>query len=65
MHRNINHLCDLMGLNQYQSGKLKMHYDRYDFAHLQQRGVICTICNAWFVAVFRQGVFWGARRFNW
>ncbi len=38
MHKNINQLCDLMGLNQYQSGKLKMHCERYDFARLQQRG---------------------------
>ena len=38
MHKNINQLCELLGLNQYQSGKLKMHYDRYDFSRLQQRG---------------------------
>ena len=38
MHNNINHLCHLMGLNQYQSGKLKMHHERYNFSRLQQRG---------------------------
>ena len=38
MHKNINQLCDLLGLNQYQSGKLKMHCERYDFSRLQQRG---------------------------
>ena len=38
MHKNINQICDLMGLNQYQSGKLRMHHERYNFARLQQRG---------------------------
>ncbi|MFQ6703331.1 MAG: hypothetical protein ACLRFO_04000 [Alphaproteobacteria bacterium] len=38
MHKNINQLCDLLGLNQYQSGKLKMHSERYDFSRLEQRG---------------------------
>ena len=38
MHKNINQICDLMGLNQYQSGKLRMHHERYNFAGLQQRG---------------------------
>ena len=38
MHKNINQLCDLMGLNQYQSGKLKIHCERYNFARLEQRG---------------------------
>ncbi len=38
MHNNINILCDLMRLNQYQSGKLKLNYERYDFARLEQRG---------------------------
>ncbi|MBQ2005391.1 MAG: hypothetical protein II219_01125 [Alphaproteobacteria bacterium] len=38
MHKNINQLCDLLGLNQYQSGKLKMYSERYDFSRLEQRG---------------------------
>ena len=38
MHKNINQLCDLLGLNQYQSSKLKTHYERYNFSRLQQRG---------------------------
>lgn len=38
MHKNINKLCELMGLNQYQSGKLKMHCERYNFSRLEQRG---------------------------
>ena len=38
MHKNINTLCDLLGLNQYQKGKLKLHYERYNIAHLEQRG---------------------------
>ena len=38
MHKNINQLCELLGLNQYQSGKLKMHSERYNFSRLQKRG---------------------------
>ena len=38
MHKNINTVCELLRLNQYQSGKLKLNCERYDFARLEQRG---------------------------
>ncbi len=38
MHKNIDTLCQLMGLSQYQACKLKTHFERYNFSRLQQRG---------------------------
>ncbi|MBQ5700142.1 MAG: hypothetical protein IIV74_02520, partial [Alphaproteobacteria bacterium] len=38
MHKNINQLCELMGLNKYQACKLKTHFERYNFDGLQNRG---------------------------
>ena len=34
----VNNLVDVLGLSQYQSSKLRVHYDRYNIARLETRG---------------------------
>jgi len=38
MPETLNHLCQMLSLSQYQTNKLKAHYDRYNIARLQKRG---------------------------
>ncbi len=38
MPEAINNLCQILCLSQYQTNKIKAHYDRYNISRLQKRG---------------------------
>lgn len=57
MHKNIDKITTMLGLNLYQANKLKLHYERYDVTGLQKRGGVL------FAPYAERGVFGRLRRF--
>ena len=43
MPERLNHLCQMLSLSQYQTNKIKAHYDRYNISRLQKRGGVLYV----------------------